>query len=554
MFCSGILAVMALSLPAQVIVDAQFDDWTSDMLTVDEPNDSSVDVNLESLTVSSSDTYLFCKIKLDQVINIQNDNTLSIYIDFDQDATTGLSVAGLGAELVYNFGTRSGTYYFAPGRNLPAFHNEIGLVTLPTVTSNEFEIAIKRSGQIFNRTYSMGPEVNIAFSERYPIGDQLPDDGGLSYAFANGGVHEPDFVLEQPASSDFRIVSYNSEFDGLFENATRDRQLALLRAVDADIISIQEVYDHDADDIISSLQTVLNGTFYGATVSPDVHCISRYPIKDYAKVYNDGNGAFVLDVDGQDVLVIVAHLPCCENEQSRQAEADRIMATIREIQLGEGRLDLAPNSPIIITGDLNLVGDQRQLETLITGDIYNSLLGPDFRPDWDGSDLEDATPIVTNLPVAYTFEDENSSFSAGKLDYIIYTGSVMRAVNSYVLETGALAADVLDDFQLPQNASNASDHLPVVVDFSLDLTASDDVAEELVLKMWPTPARDHLQVDWAGEQRADLRIMDWRGQGVLLASDQRSGVALDVSALPAGSYVLCWQGQSGQACRPFVKQ
>lgn len=45
---------------------------------------------------------------------------------------------------------------------------------------------------------------------------------------------------------------------------------------------------------------------------------------------------------------------------------------------------------------MNLVGNPHQWATLLNGDIDNEMLfGPDFNPDWDYSNFEDALPHVT---------------------------------------------------------------------------------------------------------------------------------------------------------------
>ena len=92
-------------------------------------------------------------------------------------------------------------------------------------------------------------------------------------------------------------------------------------------------------------------------------------------------------------MVIVAHPPCCSNDQGRQDEIDAFMAFLRESKDG-GEFDIAEDTPIVIVGDMNLVGLNQQVKTLLTGDIINEIeYGQDFLPDWDGTALEDVKPF-----------------------------------------------------------------------------------------------------------------------------------------------------------------
>ena len=53
-----------------------------------------------------------------------------------------------------------------------------------------------------------------------------------------------------------------------------------------------------------------------------------------------------------------------------------------------GELALAPNSPVVYGGDLNMVGLDDPIYTLVSGDISDeNTYGPDFNPDWDGTAL-----------------------------------------------------------------------------------------------------------------------------------------------------------------------
>ena len=105
--------------------------------------------------------------------------------------------------------------------------------------------------------------------------------------------------------------------------------------------------------------------------------------------------------------------------------------------------------------------------TLLTGDIINEIeYGQDFSPDWDGTVLEDVKPSNPGMPTTFTWYNENSSFGAGRLDYIVYSGSVLELGTSFSLHSKTLPQEFLDTTFLQRNDTyEASDHLPIVADF-----------------------------------------------------------------------------------------
>ena len=74
------------------------------------------------------------------------------------------------------------------------------------------------------------------------------------------------------------------------------------------------------------------------------------------------------------------------------------------------------------------------------------------------------------MPFSYTWYNEGSNFSPGRLDYIIYSGSNLLLQNSYSLFTPSLPLDSLIAFNLlADDAVVASDHLPIIADFELTM-------------------------------------------------------------------------------------
>jgi hypothetical protein len=130
-------------------------------------------------------------------------------------------------------------------------------------------------------------------------------------------------------------------------------------------------------------------------------------------------------------------------------------------------VDVIPKTPIVILGDMNLVGYVRQVETLLYGDILDEeKYGADIDPDWDGTPLTDLLSRHTETYHTFTWRDDETSFSPGRLDYIVYTDSVLRVAKHYILDTAELSEAKLAEYGLSADDTLlATDHLTLVVDF-----------------------------------------------------------------------------------------
>ena len=122
--------------------------------------------------------------------------------------------------------------------------------------------------------------------------------------------------------------------------------------------------------------------------------VSRFPILDSWEV-NPGYRitAARLDLGGAgEMLVIACHWRCCTADADRQEEADSIIGFLNDARAPGGAITLDAGTPIVLGGDLNLVGWRRQLETILTGDIVNE--GDDKGQAADRISFSCATSII----------------------------------------------------------------------------------------------------------------------------------------------------------------
>lgn len=471
---------MLWAQPQRILVDGVYGDWDGVMLTHNDPlgDPLSGDLDFGRLWVTNDEDYLFIRVEVGQEINLQDLNGVTLFLDSDLNPATGYAINGIGAELQWRFGDRNG-FYYRNGATLPVSHAALGIVTAPTVTSTVFEIALARQARPDgSHLLFESDHVALLFQDRFIGGDLLPDNGGAPYSFSNDPLPPRVQVPIRPLQSNtIRFLSYNVLSDGLFAPSRQPSFARVLQALQPAIIGFQEIYDHDAVQVRDAVAAMLPGPqWYSAGIEPDIFAVSRYPISSSFAIEgvnsSNHNGAFLLDLRPEfasDLLFIVAHPPCCANNSGRQYEVDAIMAFIREAREPGGELTLEPNTPIVIAGDMNLVGDAQQLTTLLTGEIVNTNpFGLSFAPDWDGSDFSDLLPVHTLLPMTFSWYSPSSSFSPGRLDFMIYSDSVIEPLQSFLLFTPALPADTLAAYGLlPGDATTASDHLPVVGDFRL---------------------------------------------------------------------------------------
>ena len=529
---------------SRIFVDGFFDDWEDIAPVYDDArgDNSAAVVDFGRLWIANDERFLYLRLQVGGEINLQNDNRIVLYIDSDANASTGKTVLGIGAELEWKFGERSGTFY-GTNPTVQIRHNDIGLVTLPTITSTQFEIAIDRESQPGNKTLFPSDSIRIAFSDSQNGGDVLPDRGEqITYHF---NKHEfpplppPDF--DKQDSTQIRFMTYNVLRDQLFDPAVRENYQRIFHALQPDILGFEEIYDHSAGqagELVEGLLPSPSGQkWYAAKQGNDIIAVSRFPILKSQSI--DGNGAFLLDLHaryGTDLLLIVAHPPCCANNVGRQQEIDAIMAFIRDAKNGRQAFTIAPQTPILIMGDMNLVGYAQQLHTFLFGDIVNkNIYGQSFNPDWDGTPLADLVPLIAGYNMAFTWYSENSPFSPGRLDYMIYTDSVLKPENHFILFTPVLSEETLQKYDLQkEDVLRASDHLPVIGDFSYSLV--DDVSlsrstgrktDFTLLQNYPNPFNSSTRIVFNVDQPAHvrLRILNIHGDEVitLLNAKQTAG-------------------------------
>ncbi|MCH7964201.1 MAG: T9SS type A sorting domain-containing protein [Bacteroidetes bacterium] len=546
----------AQSLP--IFLDGKTDDWNIPLPTyIDDIGDGNI-FDFRYFSVTNDEQFLFIRLKITPEFKLVEDNFISLYIDGDNNMGTGIVVNGIGAELKWDFGFRNGEFY-KNGTTQIGFP-DIQYRSLPTVTDTTYEIAIGRN-VLPNGTDLLftSSTIKIFFKDNDSNGDWMPNSGNIfDYTFDETPTPPVNLIeINKENPSLMRVMNYNVLNDGLLDLSREENFTRILQAIRPDIIGFNELWNSTASQVQTLLDDILplqNGESW-TTVKLDGGNVtaSIYPIIQSWLVFPGQRiTASLIDLPAEfdkDVMVINAHYRCCGANVIRQEEADATIAFILDAKTPGGSIDLLQDTPFIILGDLNLVGDRQQLTTLVTGEIINTqLFGNGGPPDWDETDLEDLIAQQTDKRTAYTWRNDNSSFPPGRLDFQIYSNSVMSIEKSFVIQTEIMSMDRLTQYGLLQfDTRNASDHFPKVTDYSFTITsnASEDF-QPMDFKLeqnFPNPFNPSTSIQYAmsSGQFVILKVYDVLGTEVktLVNEELPAGiyeVIFDAANLPSGIY------------------
>ncbi|MCZ6702304.1 MAG: T9SS type A sorting domain-containing protein [Ignavibacteria bacterium] len=543
--CTLLTNSFSQSLP--ILLDGKTDEWNIPVPTyIDDIGDGNI-FDFRYFSVTNDEDFLFIRLNLLPENKLVEDNLLTLYIDGDDNSGTGVLVNGIGAELRWDFGFRNGTFY-KNGQTFISFP-EIQYRSLPTVTDTTYEIAIGRnvlpngSDQLFTSS-----TIKIFFKDNVINGDWMPNNGEVfEYSFDDTPTPPIDLIeINREDNSYLRIMNYNILFDGLLDPAKEQYFTRILQAIQPDIICFNEFFDSDAIQVQSKINEMLplpNGASWNAVKLDQGNVtVTKYPIIQSWEVFpGRRETASLIELPERfekNIMVINSHYKCCggsSNDNTRQLEADATIAFILDAKTPGGLIDLPQGTPYLILGDLNLVGDRQQLTTLITGEIINTpFFGNGGPPDWDESDLEDMISQQTDKRTAYTWRNDNSLFPPGRLDFQIYSNSVMSVEKSFVIQTEIMSADRLTQYGLQQfDTRNASDHFPKITDYSFNVTsvtAEDFQPMDFKLEQnYPNPFNPSTSIQYAigSKQFVRLRVFDVLGKEVATLVNEE---------LSAGSY------------------
>jgi endonuclease/exonuclease/phosphatase family metal-dependent hydrolase len=449
-----------------ILIDGRVADWRGVEPSYEyQPDRRFGRVPIRSAWAVTDGERLLLRFDLDEEASLQRDGDLVLLLDADGNPATGEREGELGVDLRWSFTAGEGRAIVL-GLPVRVVAGDIGLVQAPTVSSQRFEIAIDRNARVAGGPLFPGGEAIAVLTAGRGAGAQRTPP--LRFADVPPRPPAPPAELAKADPAHLRLLTYNVRFDGLFKR--KDRFTRILRALDPDVLLFQEIMNHTPEQTRALVAEMLPGHKWHALGSRRGLIVSRVPVRASGVTGSPRDGVWaILERPGPEwregPVLVNLHPPCCEDEAGRQEELDSGMAWIREAR-ADGRL--GPATPLLIAGDMNLVGHSRQLATLVEGVLVDTARwGPSFDPDVDGTALLDAIPAHQGGREVYTWRNDEGRFPPGRLDYIVYSDALLDIGRSFVLWTPDMSDADLTRYGLRRDdTAEASDHLPVVADFA----------------------------------------------------------------------------------------
>lgn len=548
----ALLHLTAAGQRSDIVIDGVAQDWTSTetIETYDDPAGDGISVDITSLSVTNDQDYLYIHFTLAEEMLLNNNNSLKLYLDTDNNSNTGNSMNGIGADFSWHFSERRGYLY---DKKDAVYHNQVGFTALPTVSSDTFEIRISRHATPDNTPLFPSETIRI-FMKDGVTGDAAPDAGDIfRYTFQDlTNVFQPRNLL-RASGADIRVMSYNILHDGIIKPERKPYFRRVIRAASPDVAVLNECWNTTPDQVVEIFNEFIplagGESWYALKEDNGNILVSRYPFIDSWRIHPDMRlTAGLVDLPDDkfsgDFLVVGAHFRCCDANAARQREADAFVEFILDAKAPGGRITLPEHTPFFLAGDLNLVGDAQQLETILTGDIVNgTTFGEGGFPDWDNTALEDVISPQTDDPVAVTWQSNTSSYWPGRLDFTIISNSVSKVLNSWILDTEDMPAERLNAFNLEAtDTREASDHLPKVTDLKFTAPLSVQSQAPQSFSILPNPAKDYIVIESRDFEVDSVRFVAVSSGKVFshqpVAGKGGHTYGINISGMPEGVYVI----------------
>jgi endonuclease/exonuclease/phosphatase family metal-dependent hydrolase len=484
----------------RVFLDGQFSEWADAVVVVEDGADAPLSaVDIRSIRGLDDAAWLFLSMDLGREVNAQSmPGTLHLLVDGDDDEATGIAMNGMrGVDLVIDLSHRRGAgrgvgfsmRAARPDGGMETFSSyALGVTVAPTWAASRFELRISRLG-----ASETGPFAErIRLKAVYMEGEDALDETAVgSYAFrtvAEEAVPEPTDAWSTGAEGSVRVAAWN--VSGRSFTANAEGFARVLAALGPDVLLLDEVAGDITPEAVRDFLSLepLNdlgswnfvlgesGGRQRAVVAArdrairpaesmrrvDYHpreletLATRLPAEAGRLVEVErerglsATGAWI-DVGGTEVLFVPVDLQSAgwagsPQDLLRVLQARTIRAHILE-ERGDAR------APVVVGGDLNLVGLRDPLDTLVAN------------LDTDGSDLVIVDAERLGERTHSTWRSADTPFGPGRLDFLLVPDAAAEVVGSFVFGTEDLDWETLQRAGLESDLSERlSDHLPVVAD------------------------------------------------------------------------------------------
>lgn len=408
-----------------------------------------------------------------------SDESLSLWLDLDTNPSTGVRPEGprganqLGVDLEIDFsplgeeGPGRGVRVTANRASGPSVvgHHEVGFHFAPTYASEWYEGRLLRSGLAGAGVPS--PRGGDLVTGMLVLRDSSGRVVGRSEPFETEAVAAAsrpplaDLRLPPKPADGVRVVNWNVLRARPMEDVGPFARV--LSVLSPDVVLVQEWTSppREIEAWFNASVPLPEGERWSVRTNEawGVAVVSRFPLEPFGheELYLEGAEnpvryvAALIDTPAGYLAAASVHLKCCGSsgsaeDQTRIREAGAINRSMSEA------LAIEPVAMRLIAGDMNLVGSRPPIDV-----IRNGL-------DVDGTDLAIAEAPVLGDAAYYTWREDGNAFTPGRLDFAVYADAAVRQARSFVLDTRVLSDAALDAAGLDRRDTDASDHLPMVID------------------------------------------------------------------------------------------
>jgi len=452
-----------------IVIDGRFDDWPADRAAI-------ADADYLYLRFSpGSDGAYAIQAAPEQVV---------LHLDLDGNAATGRALegvegaSGLGIDLEIRFSPRvagrNGTgvllrAFGAQGGTTSISHADVDFMAAPTFASPWYEARLSRHvadveplahlESALSRSGTFRGIVTVESASGSLVGVSEAFSGLMPARSATRAVWNGP--LPPAPAGGLRVVSYNVEHAAPMTNPAPFANV--LGSLAPDVVVVQEWTHTDESEIRGWFNAMLpvQGPWHVARNSTwGVAVVSRFPLENLTvQPVRTSQGRTVRFVAARmqtpmgPAVIGTVHLKCCggagtSEDVTRIAEATAVRDFIAAQVADE------PGTLRFIAGDVNLVGTRTPLEVMAQG------------LDAGGADLAAAHALVFGDSAAFTWREARSTFAPGRLDWALYSPFHARLVRAFAVDTTRFGPRTLANAGLEAGDTDASDHLPLVVDLT----------------------------------------------------------------------------------------
>ena len=349
----------------------------------------------------------------------------------------------------------------------------------------------------------------------------------------------------------FEIITWNIEWFPKNGTTTVDSVRQIIEALDADIITCQEIGDTAVwKQMVSAMpdyETVFATNWYAGLAF--LYKPSVVQVLDYYEIYytaphwnNFPRAPKVLEVrvQNEEFIIINNHLKCCgdgylnygtqNDEENRRYEAMNLLKTYIDTHF--------PTENVIVVGDLN-----DELTDEESHNVFQTVLGDIFNYKFVDMTLAEASPLVWSYPTW-----------PSHLDHILITNELF---DEFEDEAAVVATIRVEDFLqggFSYYDTNISDHRPVAFKFDVRSNTTSTISnrDKNVVNIYPNPATTLVRIELDKSiENAVVEVYNSNGQ-LVSAKRIEEYLLLDVSAFEKGIYTVVIRTEAKMWAKPLI--